>query len=229
VIPIRSQQSLIFKPAEGRKTVQTTKGEIFVVDDDPAVCETLSILLADAGYQVTCFGDGASLLAITRTRSPFCVLLDMYLPGRSGLDILSDLQAQEFTAPTFMISGQGDIATAVTAIKNGAFDFIEKPFHGRQLVTQIEVAIGAMKRLQDDRSPRRLPKFHFPGRAPLTAREREVLSQLTAGASNKEIGIHLGISSRTVEYHRANLMTKLGAKNAVELVRMALADVETTE
>lgn len=208
--------------------METTKGEIFVVDDDSAVCATLSIVLADSGYRVTCFEDGAALLAVTRTRVPFCLLLDMYMPGKSGLDILSDLQAQEFHAPIFMISGQGDIATAVTAIKNGAIDFIEKPFNGKELVAQIEAAIAAMGRLRDDKNPKKLPRFHFPGRAPLTAREREVLSQLTAGASNKEIGIYLGISSRTVEYHRANLMSKLGAKNAVELVRMALADIETT-
>jgi FixJ family two-component response regulator len=208
--------------------MDTDKREIFVVDDDPAVCESLSLLLSHAGYTVTTFGDGAALLAVTRTRLPYCLLLDMYLPGRSGLDVLAELQALDFRAPTFMISGHGDISTAVSAIKLGALDFIEKPYRAGQLVEQIETAIAAVVRAQDERNARKLPKFHFPGRAPLTAREREVLSELTAGASNKEIGIHLGISSRTVEYHRANLMTKLAAKNAVELVRMALADVETT-
>jgi FixJ family two-component response regulator len=105
-----------------------SRGEIFVVDDDPAVRETLSIVLSAGGYEVICFADGAALLAVARNRTPACVLLDVHIPGQSGLDILKELRGEDYPAPIFIISGQGDIAMAVSAIKNGALDFIEKPF-----------------------------------------------------------------------------------------------------
>src|ERR1700687_974595 len=108
------------------------RGEIFVVDDDPAVRETLSMVLSAGGYQVICFADGAALLAVARSRSPSCILLDVHIPGKSGLDILKELHGEDYPAPIFMISGQGDIAMAVSAIKNGALDFIEKPFRGSE-------------------------------------------------------------------------------------------------
>ena len=111
-----------------------SRGEIFVVDDDPAVRDTLSMVLSAGGYQVICFADGAALLAIARTRTPACILLDVHIPGKSGLDILKELHGEDYPAPIFMISGQGDIAMAVSAIKNGALDFIEKPFRGSEIV-----------------------------------------------------------------------------------------------
>ncbi len=106
----------------------SSRGEIFVVDDDPAVRETLSVVLSAGGYEVICFADGASLLAVARSRTPSCILLDVHIPGKSGLDILKELRGEDYPAPIFMISGQGDIPMAVTAIKNGALDFIEKRF-----------------------------------------------------------------------------------------------------
>src|SRR6202012_4017811 len=119
-----------------------TRGEVFVVDDDPAVRETLSIVLSASGYQVICFADGAALLAVARTRSPACILLDVHIPGKSGLDILKELHAEDYPAPIFMISGHGDIAMAVSAIRGGALDFIEKPFRGSEIVARLEEAIG---------------------------------------------------------------------------------------
>src|SRR5207244_1564660 len=97
-----------------------TRGEIFVVDDDPAVRETLSMVLSAGGYQVVCFADGAALLAVARSRTPSCILLDVHIPGKSGLDILRELHGEDYPAPIFMISGQGDIAMAGNAIKRGA-------------------------------------------------------------------------------------------------------------
>src|SRR6202012_2998306 len=122
------------------------RGEIFVVDDDPAVRETLSIVLSMGGYEVICFADGAALLVVARTRTPACILLDVHIPGKSGLDILKELHGEDYPAPIFIISGQGDIAMAVSAIKNGALDFIEKPFKGHELVARLEEAIGAYVR-----------------------------------------------------------------------------------
>ena len=198
------------------------RGEIFVVDDDPAVRETLSIVLSAAGYQVICFADGTALLAVARSRIPACILLDVHIPGRSGLDILKELHGEDYPAPIFIISGQGDIAMAVSAIKNGALDFIEKPFRGSEIVARLEEAIGAYARRRAENSASSIASLHRPGREPLTRREREVLEQFTSGATNKEAGRHLGISPRTIEDHRANIMKKLGARNAADLIRMVM-------
>jgi FixJ family two-component response regulator len=198
------------------------RGEIFVVDDDPAVRDTLSMVLSAGGYQVICFADGAALLAVARTRVPACILLDVHIPGKSGLDILKELRGEDYPAPIFMISGQGDITMAVSAIKNGALDFIEKPFRGSEIVARLDEAIGAYARRQTEGNPSKATSLHFPGHEPLTRREREVLEQFAAGASNKEAGRQLGISPRTIEDHRANIMKKLGARNAADLIRIVL-------
>ena len=199
-----------------------SRGEIFVVDDDPAVRETLSVVLSVSGYEVVCFADGAAFLEVARNRTPAALLLDVHIPGKSGLDILRELHGEDYPAPIFMISGQGDIAMAVSAIKNGALDFIEKPFRGTDLVTRLDEAIDAYARRQEKTSHSRIATLQFPGREPLTRREREVLEQFTGGASNKEAGRTLGISPRTIEDHRANIMKKLGARNAADLVRIVM-------
>src|SRR6201992_1804269 len=200
----------------------SSRGEIFVVDDDPAVRETLSIVLSAGGYEVICFADGAALLAVARTRTPACILLDVHIPGKSGLDILKELHGEDYPAPIFIISGQGDIAMAVSAIKNGALDFIEKPFKGNELVARLEEAIEAYARRQAENAPSKAVSFHCPGREPLTRRERDVLEQFTGGASNKEAGRALGISPRTLEDHRAHLMTKLVCSDCADLVRIVM-------
>ena len=199
-----------------------SRGEIFVVDDDPAVRETLSLVLSAGGYQAVCFADGAALLSVARTRTPACILLDVHIPGKSGLDLLRELHGEDYPAPIFMISGQGDIAMAVRSIKDGALDFIEKPFRGNEIVERLNDAIEAYQRRRAENSAPQIASLHFPGREPLTRREREVLEQFTSGASNKEAGRTLGISPRTIEDHRANIMKKLGARNAADLIRIVM-------
>jgi FixJ family two-component response regulator len=198
------------------------RGELFVVDDDPEIRKMLSLVLSSAGYQVVCFADGGALLAVARTRYPACILLDVHIPGRSGLDILKELRGEDYPAPIFMISGRGDIAMAVGAVKGGALDFIEKPFRGSDIVARLNEAVDAYARRRTDESALNIFSLNFPGREPLTRREREVLEQFVAGASNKEAGRRLGISPRTIEDHRASLMKKLGAKNASDLIRIVL-------
>src|ERR1700758_3486730 len=138
-----------------------SRGEIFVVDDDPAVRDTLSVVLSTGGYEVICFADGAALLAVARGRTPAAILLDVHIPGKSGLDILKELHGEDYPAPIFMISGQGDIAMAVSAIKNGALDFIEKPFRGTELVTRLDEAIGAYARRHAHNAASSIASLHF--------------------------------------------------------------------
>jgi FixJ family two-component response regulator len=198
--------------------------EIFVVDDDPAVRDALSVVLTLENYQVTSFAEGGTFLVAARMRTPACIILDVHMPGRSGLDILKDLNAEHYPAPILIISGQGDIPMAVDAVKNGALDFIEKPFDAETVVTRVSEAIEATERRKRNAGSSDGLAASFSGRDLLTPREREVLAQIAAGASNKEAGRLLGISPRTIEVHRARIMEKIGAKNAADLVRIVLSN-----
>jgi FixJ family two-component response regulator len=210
--------------AEATASVDTDLGEIFVVDDDAAIRDLLTMLFTRQGFKVTGFADGASLMAAMRTQSPACILLDVHIPGRSGLDILKELNARNHPAPIIIISGKGDIAMAVDAIKSGALDFIEKPFSGSDVVARVEEVLTAdATRRAAGRNEQKL-QFYFPGREPLTAREQDVLGRIVEGATNKEAGQQLGISYRTIEIHRARIMEKLGAKNAADLMRIVLSE-----
>jgi two-component system, LuxR family, response regulator FixJ len=196
---------------------------VYVVDDDASVRDALSVMLTLEGFQVFGFADGDSLLAAVRQHQPDCVILDVHMPGRSGLDILKELHQRQNAVPLFIISGQGDIPMAVDAIKNGALDFIEKPFHAETLVTRIREAIAAAREKAQAQTGSRLAS-HFPGRDLLTPREFQVLELIANGASSKEAGRHLGISPRTIEVHRARVMEKLGAKNTIDLVHIVLSE-----
>src|SRR5437879_2562468 len=135
--------------SEGKQSMSVTDSnarEIFIVDDDPLVLNALSVVLSREGYQVTGFGEGASFLAAAKTRTPTCIILDVHMPGQSGLDILKELNAQQYPAPIFIISGIGDIPMAVEAIKNGALDFSEQPFDASTVVTRVREAVEAWAR-----------------------------------------------------------------------------------
>ena len=193
--------------------------EIFIVDDDPSIRAALSTVFTGEGYQVASFGDGNTFLSAAYARKPGCVLLDIHMPGRSGLELLKQLNAEHYQAPVFIISGQGDIAMAVDAMRHGALDFIQKPFDAAAIVTQVRDAMLAWERRSENGNA--LVR-EFPGHAQLTAREHEVLERIAQGLSNKEAGRELGISPRTVEVHRARIMEKLGARNAADLMRIVL-------
>ena len=198
----------------------TAKGEIFVIDDDTASRETLTAALEGAGYRVICFADGAALLSEARSRIPVCVMLEVQMPDRDGLDILKKLRAENCPALVFVTSANGDIATAVEAIRKRAHDFIEKPICGDDVVDRIEAAIEELSQAGDA-----LPdiSLHLPGCEPFTRRERDVLARIAVGETNKEAARTLGLSSRTIEGYRAKIMKKVGARNAAELLRRVLS------
>ena len=193
--------------------------EIFIVDDDPLVDTALTMALNSKGFNVVNFIEGESFLNAARARTPDCVVIDTYLPGGSGLEVLKRLDAQHYPAPILVMSRRHDIPTAVDAMRSGAQDFIEKPFDPAAVAARIRSAIDAW---QHDHSEDSLLARVFPGHERLTARERDVLERIASGASNKEAGRELGISPRTVEVHRARIMDKLAAKNAADLMRIVL-------
>jgi two-component system response regulator FixJ len=198
-----------------------TAAEIYIVDDDPLVRDLLSEVFAHAGFRPVSFVDGASFLLAARERVPACIILDIYMPGRSGLEVLRDLDAANYPAPIFVASGRGDIPTAVEAIKYGAFDFFEKRQEASNLVSRVREAIAARLQRRQNGHSTDIPET-FPGSDLLTQREREVLALIAGSATNKEAATRLGISQRTVEIHRAHIMHKLGAKNSIDLARKVL-------
>src|ERR1700682_53057 len=163
-------------------TRSETDGEVFIVDDDPTVRDLLSEVFAQAGFRAICFVDGASFVAAARERIPACVILDIYMAGRSGLDILKDIDAPNYPAPIFIASGRGDIPSAVEAIKNGAFDFIEKRLDAETLVSRVRDAINARSRLRQSGNGPGILAAVFPGSELLTPREHEVLALIVASA-----------------------------------------------
>ncbi|GHB20626.1 DNA-binding response regulator [Pseudovibrio japonicus] len=194
----------------------TMPSVIHIVDDDPAVRDALSLLFETEGFRVKSFANAEEFLGGVEEETPNCVLLDVHMPGRSGIDILKSLNGENFPAPIFIISGQGDIPMAVEAIKSGAYDFIEKPFDVESIIARVREAVSRTTQANNGNA------MVFPGSETLTPRERQVLTEITAGSSNKEAGRNLKISPRTVEVHRARIMEKLGARNAADLVRIVL-------
>jgi FixJ family two-component response regulator len=175
------------------------------------------------GFHATCFAEGAALLASAHLVIPACIILDVNIPGRSGLDILKQLNAEDYPAPIFVISGEGDIPMAVDAIRNGALDFIEKPFRASAMVARVKESIEAWTQRQKDTTVSNMPSTGVLGREPLTRRERDVLTLIVGGASSKEAGRQLGISPRTVEFHRARIVEKFDAKNTADLIRIVMS------
>ena len=198
---------------------------VLVVDDDPCMLHYVRALLESDCYKVETASSGTAALDQLRAGvSPDVVLLDVNMPGRSGINILKEMDAQHYNAPIFIISAQNDIPLAVEAIKNGAFDFIEKPFAPDAVVARVRAAIAGWRSLATNGNGGEVHSPRFPGHDQLTPREREVLAQIAGGASNKEAGRQLSISPRTIEVHRARIMEKLKAKNAADLVRIVLSN-----
>jgi two-component system response regulator FixJ len=199
-----------------------TTNEIFIVDDDHDMREVLAAMFRNAGYNTAAFTDGRSFVRLARDQTPACVLLDLCMPGPSGLEILNEIDAWNYPAPILILSGRDDVLNVVQAMRNGAFDYIEKRLDADAIVARVADSIDRWKqRREHDVSPAGLSPA-IRNYYQLTRREREVLSQIAAAASNKETARNLGISPRTVEIHRGRIMHKLGAKNSIDLMRIVM-------
>ena len=190
---------------------------IHVVDDDAAVQLSLERLLGSMGFATVSYTTPGAFLLEAPHLSGGCVLLDVKMPGISGLEVQARLRAIGFVPPIIVLTGQGDIQTAVLAMKAGAFDFLEKPYEDEVLLAAIEAALAASP---DDHIRQAMDSAQRIAR--LSPREREVLDALVAGASNKVIAFDLGLSVRTVEVHRGRMMERLGTRQLAEAIRLAV-------
>lgn len=190
---------------------------VFVVDDDAAVRQSLVLLIRSMALPVAAFESAQDFLARGDPGHPGCLVLDIRMPGMSGLELQDELARCAFSLPIIFITGHGDVAMAVRAMKNGAVDFIEKPFSDQVLLERINRA------LEEDRTRRQVreDRAEIVRRVEtLSPREREVMERIVAGQANKVVAIELGLSERTIEIHRAKVMTKTGARSLAELVTM---------
>lgn len=190
---------------------------VFVVDDDVAVRESLSLLIRSMGLDVETFDSAQSFLSGCDPARPGCLVLDIRMPGMSGLDLQDALGAHGIGLPVIFITGHGDVTLAVRAMKAGAIDFIEKPFNDQQLLDRINQAIELDRVNRDVRDAREAAAARL---ALLSPREREVMERVVRGEANKVVAADLGLSERTVEIHRAKVMAKTGARSLAELVAM---------
>ena len=196
-----------------------TDSIIYVVDDDEAVRESLEFLLTTAGMKAKSFESAKAFLEVLPRVAFGCVITDVRMPDITGIDLLKRVKQDNPDLPVIVITGHGDIALAVEAMKIGAVDFLEKPFDDEHLLNSVKSALDR----EADAVQRKAEMSEIQDKlAALSNRERQVLEGLVVGHANKTIAFDLGISPRTVEIYRANVMTKLGANSLSDLVRMAI-------
>lgn len=189
---------------------------IYVVDDDEALRDSIVWMLESSAYRVAAFDSAEAFLAAYRPDMNGCILLDVRMPGMSGLELFDELTLRRCTLPVIFITGHGDVPMAVSALKKGATDFIEKPFTERDMLRLVE---QSLEQERNNRNKRRLEADTARRLEHLTQREHEVLKLIIAGKLNKQIADVLGISIKTVEVHRARVMEKMGANSLAELVQ----------
>ena len=192
---------------------------VFIVDDDQAVARSLRWLIETVRLRVETFASAQAFLDGYDPHKPGCLVLDVRMPGLSGLELQERLTAQKINIPIIFITGHGDVQMAVRAVKSGAFDFIEKPFNDQDLLDRIQKAIVFDREQRGKEVQRGQLRMLF---ANLTPREREVLDLVVEGMSNKAIANSLGLSAKTVEVHRAKMMEKMQAHSVSDLVKMAM-------
>lgn len=188
---------------------------VFVVDDDQAARESLEYLLTSVGYSVCTFKSASEFLAEYDDRVG-CVILDVRMPGMSGLQLQLEIQKRNSPLASIVVTGHGDVPMAVTAMRHGAIDFLQKPFNNQVLIERTEEALSRARGFYQAEAARSAVEARF---SKLTCREREVAWLIYSGMSNKRIAATLELSCKTVEVHRANVMTKMSANSVVDLVQ----------
>lgn len=192
---------------------------VHVIDDDKGLRDALAFLLDVNGLKASFYSSARAFLDALPV-APGCILTDVRMPGMTGLDLVRELKAREVTLPVIVMTGHGDVPLAVEAMKAGVLDFIEKPFDDAHLIGSIRGALAAPRDAEEADGAQRDAETRL---AELSPRERDVLAGVVKGKLNKQIASELAISPRTVEIYRANLMSKTGARNLVELMRIAVA------
>ena len=198
---------------------------VFIVDDDEAVRNSLRLLVKSVGLTATAQSSAQEFLATYDPQQPGCLVLDVRMPGMSGLELQQQLNMRGAVIPVIFITGHGDIPMAVDAMQHGAFDFLQKPFRDQDLIDRIQRALEKDRTNRAELGERSRIRER---RDSLTPREREVLALVTSGKANKVMAADLGLSQRTVEIHRARVMEKMGASSLAQLVRMVM-DLEGRE
>jgi FixJ family two-component response regulator len=199
---------------------ETSGQQIFIVDDDDAQRDSLVWLLESHGYAVRAFPSARDFLAVWDKHLAGCLLLDVRMPGVSGLELFENLTRRHSALPVIFITGHGDVAMAVEALKKGAADFIEKPFSAEEM---LQIIGNCLARESEEREYRRARADTTQRLAQLTVREHEVLNLIIAGKLNKQIADVLGISIKTVEVHRARVMDKMGVSTLASLIRRVVS------
>jgi two-component system response regulator FixJ len=199
--------------------VTIKKPSIMVVDDDSGVRNAMRILLKSVGLESVLYSSAQEFLAAYQPSQPGCLLLDIRMPGMSGLELQQQLNLRGAVIPVIFMTGHGDVPMAVEAMQHGAFDFLQKPFRDQDLLDRIQKAIAKDAQSRASLGEHERIRTHLET---LTAREREVMDLMIQGKQNKAIAQDLGVSPRTIEIHRARVMEKMEAHSVAELVRMML-------
>jgi len=214
----RADVMLIQRSSPRRTPMSDPEPVVVIIDDDAPVCLSLRLLLEAAGLRVRTYSSAETFLRDVHPERPGCLLVDVRMPGMSGIELLTELANRRIQLPAVVMTGHGEIEMAVEAMKIGAFDFLQKPFTDTVLMDHVKAAIEADRRRRAKDSEREGVGVRF---AKLSQREREVLGHLVKGEVNKEVAYALGISLKTIEFHRARIMRKMEADSFAALVQMA--------